>query len=118
MHYNLNESPTTVHLCLLDEVIDFNNITEFKELLDEYVKGRKESVILDLSEVSYIGSVGLGMISLVAVNLKEEDRHFVIVCRTDEVRRLFRISGLLRVLTVVDSETEAERIVSQPIDDL
>ena len=111
MHYNLSETPLYVQLCILDDVIDFNNITGFKDLLDQHINGREESVILDLSEVAYIGSVGLGMISLTAVSLKESDRPFVIVCRTDEVRRLFRISGLLRVLTVVESEKEAYRAI-------
>lgn len=114
MHYNLDESSQYVQLCILDDVIDFNNITSFKDILDQHIKGRDESVILDLSEVAYIGSVGLGMISLTAVSLQEEDRSFVIVCRTDEVRRLFRISGLLRVLTVVESEKEAFRFLELP----
>lgn len=116
MHYNLDETDKSVQLCILDDVIDFNNITSFKDLLDQHIKGRDKSVILDLSEVSYIGSVGLGMISLTAVSLKEEDRAFVIVCRTDEVRRLFRISGLLRVITVVESEKEAYRVLELPKD--
>lgn len=114
MHYNLDETAKYIQLCILDDVIDFNNITSFKDLLDQHIKEREESVILDLSEVSYIGSVGLGMISLTAVTLKEADRSFVIVCSTDEVRRLFRISGLMRVLTVVDSEKEAHRIIENP----
>jgi anti-anti-sigma factor len=111
MHYNLDKFSTYVQLCILDDVIDFNNITNFKDLLDQHIKGREGSVILDLSEVSYIGSVGLGMISLTAVTLKEQGRSLVIICCTDEVRRLFRISGLMRVLTVVDSEKEARRII-------
>jgi anti-anti-sigma factor len=111
MHYNLSETPQYIQLCILDDVIDFNNITSFKDLLDQHIKGKEESVILDLSQVSYIGSVGLGMISLTAVSLKEECRPFAIICNTDEVRRLFRISGLLRVLTIVESEKEAYRFV-------
>ncbi len=111
MHYNFDETSAYVQLCILDDIIDFNNITDFKDLLDQHIKDREEAVIIDLSEVSYIGSVGLGMISLTAVALKDEDRAFVIVCRTDEVRRLFRISGLMRVLTVVDSEKSAYRYI-------
>jgi len=116
MHFNFDEKSEFIRLCILDDVIDFNNISDFKVLLDTKVKNREEAVVLDLSEVSYIGSVGLGMISLTAVALKEADRNLVIVCSTDEVRRLFKISGLMRVLTVVESEREAERVITESDD--
>ena len=95
-----------------EETIDFANVSDFRDVLDENVKDYTGNVILDLSVVTYIGSVGLGLISLVSVMLDSEGRRFIVVCATDEVRRLFHISGLDRVMTVVETVESAQRRLS------
>lgn len=98
----------------LDEVIDLNNIEEFRDLLEENARGCEDDVILDLGAVSYIGSVGLGMISLVGIMLGKEERGFVIVADRDDIVRLFHISGLYRVLKIVDGLDAARRHLGRP----
>ena len=96
-------------IAIKDETIDFTNISDFRDVLDDNAKGCEGDVVLDLSGVSYVGSVGLGLISLLSVMLSKESRRFVVVCDTEEVKRLFHISGLARVLDVVDSVSSAAR---------
>jgi len=95
-----------------DDTIDFSNISDFRDLLDESAKGAECHVILSLVGVNYIGSVGLGMISLIAVMLDKDGRQLVIVCDTEEVKRLFHISGLYRVLKIVDTLAAAEKHIA------
>ena len=96
-------------IAIKDEVIDFNNISDFRDILDENAKAAKDHILLDLSGVNYIGSVGLGMISLVSVMLSKEKRRLIVVCDTEEVKRLFHISGLYRVLEVFQDRAAAEK---------
>ena len=100
-------------VAIKDEVIDFSNISDFRDVLEENAKGADRDVILCLAGVSYIGSVGLGMISLIAVMLDKESRRFVVVCDTEEVKRLFHISGLYRVLKIVDNLASAEKLLAE-----
>lgn len=92
-----------------EDVIDLNNIEDFRDFLEEHAKSCDDDVILDLGGISYIGSVGLGMISLVGIMLGKEKRAFVIVAERDDIVRLFHISGLYRVLKIVDGLDAARR---------
>jgi len=109
MRVEINQQATFTTIAIKDEVIDFNNISDFRDVLDENAKGSEKHVVLNLSGVNYIGSVGLGMISLVSVMLNKENRQLVVVCDTEEVKRLFHISGLYRVLKIVEEVSAAER---------
>lgn len=90
-------------LRLLEPIVDMNNIGDFRDLLEERAREGAGPMVLDLTETSYIGSVGLGMISLISIMLKKEERVFAVVVGADEVRRLFEISGLQKVMIVEDS---------------
>lgn len=98
-------------LRLLEPIVDINNIAEFRDLLEEKSREGRGHLVLDLSETSYVGSVGLGMISLISIMLEKEGRRFAVVVKTDEVRRVFQISGLHKVMLVAASvEEAAERL--------
>lgn len=90
-------------LTLKEPIVDINNISEFRDLLEERASESQRAFVLDLSETSYIGSVGLGMISLISIMLQKEDKGFGVVVTTDETRRVFEISGLKKVMHVFDS---------------
>ena len=113
MRVNIDNQDSYTVIAIKDEVIDFNNISDFRDVLDENAKGTEKNVILNLAGVNYIGSVGLGMISLVSVMLSKEKRELVVVCDTEEVKRLFHISGLYRVLKIVEELSAAERHFEQ-----
>lgn len=90
-----------------EPIVDINNISEFRDILEERVRETENSVILDLSLTNYIGSVGLGMVSLISIMLQKESRGFAVVVKTDEIRRLFDISGLHKVMMVVEDLEQA-----------
>lgn len=83
-----------------EPIVDINNISEFRDVLEERARETGGPVILDLSETNYIGSVGLGMVSLISIMLQKEGRGFAVVVKTDEIKRLFDISGLRKVMLV------------------
>jgi anti-sigma B factor antagonist len=60
-------------------------------------------VILDLSEVTFIDSVGLGVVLKAAHRFSRQDKRLVIVCPPGPVLRLLEGSGVNDRLTVVDS---------------
>lgn len=97
----------------LEDVIDLSNIEEFRDALEANSRESGAGLILDLCQVSYIGSVGLGMISLVGIMLEKEGRGFAIAADREEVLRLFTISGLCKVLRIVGTVGEARRILER-----
>ncbi len=106
-----------VRILSLDEpIIDINNISEFRDVLEEKIREGEHPILLDISKTSYIGSVGLGMISLISIMLQKENRGFAVYVQTDEVKRLFEISGLSKVIFVSDDLESAVRKLSVPMD--
>ena len=71
------------------------------------------SLILDLSQVSYIDSAGLGAVAGAHVSCVNAGRHFAIVGPSERVRALFKIARMEQVLhifpTVQDAERERQR---------
>jgi anti-sigma B factor antagonist len=53
-----------------------------------------DPAVVDFSEVSFIGSTGLGVVVAVARTLREQGRSLQVVNAGDHVRRVFEITGL------------------------
>ena len=89
-----------------EPILDINNISDFRDLLEEKAQEHDGPVVLDFSGTNYLGSVGLGMVSLTSIMLQDEGRGFAVVVRTPEIKRLFDISGLRKVIRV-EEEVDA-----------
>jgi len=79
------------------------------QLRAELLKPEAEApmVILDLRQVSFIDSSGLGVIVGQQKRCQEERRSFVIaVDRTSPVQRILDLSGLIKILDVVDDPAQ------------
>lgn len=67
------------------------------------------TLILDLSQVSYIDSAGLGAVASAHVSCVNSGRHFAIVGASERVRALFKIARLEQVLVIYPTIQDAER---------
>lgn len=93
-------------LRIQEPVLDLSNVAELRDLLEEKTRAHGGALVLDLSAASYVGSVGLGAISMAAIQMSKGGRRFGILVGTDEVRRIFRVSGLPKVIPVGDTIDE------------
>ena len=72
-------------------------------LADEGIKG----VIVDLSEVTFMDSTGIGVLLNALRHYASRHMKMVLVCPTEQVMRPFEITGLARHLTILDSREKA-----------
>jgi anti-sigma B factor antagonist len=75
--------------------------------LDEAIRATQGAFVLDLDDVEFIDSSGLGVILRARALLGREDRALVIVCRPGPVRRLFDVAGVADLLFLFASREEA-----------
>lgn len=101
-------------LSIQEPILDINNISDFRDLLEEKAQQGSGPVVLDFSGTNYIGSVGLGMVSLTSIMLQREGRGFAVVVRTPEIQRLFEISGLKKVMRVEEEVEVAVQALLAP----
>lgn len=102
-----------------EKVIRVNGPLTMTSLLDFQTVVRAEKapvVILDLSQVSYIDSAGLGSVVNAHISCINAGRHLALVGISDRVRTLFRIARLEHVLDIFPTMDEAEKFLNKPPD--
>lgn len=96
----------------LEKRIDAVTATEFKEKMSDWIGSGNRRIVLDLSEVDFIDSSGLGAI---VSGLKKigNDGNLMICAVREPVMSLFRLTRMNRVFEIFPSEDEAVAALSK-----
>ena len=85
--------------------MDLKTARSFRAALDEAVTDRKPRLIVDMSEVPFMDSSGLAALIGVQKALREATR--VIVVCPESLRRIFEVTRLDSIVSVVGTLPEA-----------
>lgn len=80
--------------------LDLNTSNCLRESLMRIVDSGATSVTVDLSDVEFIDSTGLGVLALAARHPRLDVADLVLICSEGSVRRSLRLTGLDRVISV------------------
>lgn len=78
--------------------IDISNAEGFKTKLEDAMAEVRQNITIDLSELNYIDSTGLGVIIGVYSAIKKDGFCIKVLNPRDNVRKLLTISGLDKIL--------------------
>ena len=81
--------------------------TDFQEAVMNSVKSDKKCTIVDLSIVTFISSLGLGMLMSGLTNSKNNGKDFRVACACDEIKTSFSHTKLDTVFEIYDTVEEA-----------
>lgn len=95
----LNEKDNLWHVHLGGE-IDVSTANELKENLIELISKQPIDIKLDMSNLDYIDSTGLGALIGVLKRLKENEKDIYIINTKKNVRKIFNITGLDKIFKV------------------
>lgn len=87
--------------------LDSTTAKDLEEVLKQKLDGGEQLILMDMEELDYISSAGLRVVLLAAKRLRSSDGRFGLSALKGEIRQVFEISGLLRILTVFDTRDEA-----------
>jgi anti-anti-sigma factor len=85
-------------------------LREIRTSFDESVD-RGQSMIVDLSEVTYISSSGLGLLFNSNARLKNRGKKLVVTGIREDIRRLFSVTRIENHIILADSLDEAYQII-------
>ena len=102
----VSESGHVTSICLAGEV-DAYTTPAFAQAVKTSLQRGAAHFVIDLEGVTYIDSSGLGVLISTLKALSARHGTLGIVAAQDEVRRLFAITGLDRVLTLHDNRSDA-----------
>jgi anti-sigma B factor antagonist len=97
----------TTHVVAVRGEIDIFTAPEFKALIAGAIEAGRDTIVVDLSAVSFIDSSSLGVLISAHRRLGLRDGRLVIACDVPEVRKTFTITGLDSVLEIVDTREDA-----------
>ncbi|HEY3505010.1 MAG TPA: anti-sigma factor antagonist [Actinocatenispora sp.] len=73
-------------------------------------------LVVDLSKVEFLDSTGLGVLVGGLKRLRAVGGTFVLVCAQERILKIFRITGLDRIFTIVPTEEAALAVEATPED--
>jgi len=89
--------------------VDLHSAPLLRDQLAALVDGGTRAIVLDLSEATFLDSMALGVILSANKRLTAEQGHLEVVVPTPEIRRIFEITMLDRVLDLHETQAGALR---------
>jgi len=93
--------------------MDPHGTQKIKERLRSETVGRDRHAVVDVSDVSFLTSLGVGVIVECADALQRAGRRFVLVVSPGLVRTVLEKTGVNRIVPMVDTLDEANREIER-----
>lgn len=84
--------------------IDINTSPEFKKSCDSAISAKKDKIVINLSDVSYVDSSGLATLVEVLKNMRAYGGKLKLASLSDKVRGLFEITKLDKLFDIAADE--------------
>ena len=97
-------------------ILDSSKSEEFKQIVDSVLTSEAQVLLLDLKNITFVDSSGLGTLVVALKQLKAADRKMYICSINDQVRMLFELTSMDRVFDVLRDRQEFEHKI-QPLFD-
>lgn len=87
--------------------IDLYNSPKIKEALTEKMSSGFKNVIINLGDVTYIDSSGIGTLIFCRTSLNQNNGALRVIRIKDSVKRIFELTKLNSFFTIFDNESDA-----------
>ncbi|MDK2835407.1 MAG: hypothetical protein PWP21_184 [Thermosediminibacterales bacterium] len=88
--------------------LDHHNSQKFKdEIEDQFTKRAVRNIILDLKNLNFMDSSGVGVILGRYRKVKELDGEVAVININKQVKRVFEVSGLSKIIKIYQNELDA-----------
>ncbi len=85
-------------------------IDPFESLVQNYIVEGKYKFIFDFREVTYIDSMGIGLLSIAGNNASQKGSKIAVIVTNPKVKYTLNVSRLHEVVEVVETEEDALKI--------
>ncbi len=109
MHYS--ELDNGIILIQLGGKLDIFGTGEIETKFAGYCAGDKVRVIVDLSGVSFLASIGIRMLTITAKSIGSRGGKMVLLNPTDEVHGVLEITGIPAIIPIYSNLESAETIL-------
>lgn len=87
--------------------VDVATAPRLREQLIDVVNGGQNRIVVDLTDVEFLDSTGLGVLVGALKRVRTQDGDLALVCTESRIVKVFEITGLTKVFTMYESVDEA-----------
>lgn len=98
-----------VKVLLLKGSIDISNSDALRQQAVDLINGGATNLLIDCSEVTFMDSSGLGALVMALKTMREAKGKLAICSIPDQIKMLFRLTGMDKVFTIYPSRADFER---------
>ena len=107
MEYSFKTEEDFLEVLLSGDLIGEEKGPEIIEELEKHNTNGSLNAIIDISDVRYINSSGIGVLITILTKFRNKDGEVVLVNPSDHVKKLLVITKLNAIFTIVDNVEEA-----------
>ncbi len=107
-------TPSGVVVLNLQGSLDADTVHDLEAALEKTSEAREEKLILDLSELEYISSAGVGTFIGCIGALREERRRMIFVKPSPNILELFEMLGFTKLFQIMADKEEALEAMAAP----
>jgi len=93
--------------------IDLYNAPEIKDIINKLIEQKKYNVVINLKDVTYIDSSGIGALISSLSNLKKYQGGLKIINVFASVRKVFELTKLTSFFDIYDNEDDSVKAFQQ-----
>ena len=101
-----NEIEKAFVIKTVGDIDAYHSATFKQKVLEHFDNTDKKIIALDLSEVSYIDSAGLGSIVSLIKESKKVKKELVLYALQPQVKKIFEMTKLDKIIRIIDTESE------------
>ena len=113
MKLNSREQDSVIILEPKGKIMGGPDATVLKEAIRDYVNQNKKNVVIDLAEVDWMNSTGLGIMISCLKTVREAGGEMKLANVTDKIKSLLTITKLITVFDAYNSTDEAIKAVGR-----
>ncbi len=87
--------------------IDVYTSPRVKETINELIEKEHYNLIINLEEVRYIDSTGLGVLIGALKKVREHNGSINLICTNPQIKKIFNITGLVKIFGIFKNVEEA-----------
>ncbi len=111
MELQYSELQNGIRLIKLTGKLDMLGVGEIETKFSGYCAGENPRVIVDLSDVEFLASIGIRLLNLNAKSVVSRGGRMVLLRPLPEVRNVLEVTGIPSIIPMYDGFEAAETIV-------
>ena len=111
MELQYRELENKIRLIKLIGQLDIMGVGAIETKFSGYCAGENPRVLVDLSEVDFLASIGVRLLTLNAKSIASRGGRMVLLCPTAEVQRVLEVTGIPAIIPMYDGLESAETVL-------